>query len=140
MDLKVPIQICDELADLVIKSTGLLDLASGEIRGVEYEDYDAKALGLPGQRDDYEFTSGLLSNAGKDVEFRVEVDPFSGNYSITPNELLELKVRAAKLFAGIAPGALAAAPAGVNGSASAGAPQAPAPAVAADAEARRKLH
>ena len=103
MDLKVPIRICDELADSIINSTGQLDLASGEIRGVQYDDYDPKVQGLPGQREDYEFTSGLLSNNGKDVEFRVEVDSFTGNYSITPSELLELKVRAAKLFAGIAP-------------------------------------
>jgi hypothetical protein len=32
------------------------------------------------------------------VEFRVEVDAITGNYSVTPSELLELKGRAAKLF------------------------------------------
>ena len=46
----------------------------------------------------YEFTSGMLSNAGRDVEFRVEVDAMSGKYSVTASELLELKGRAAKLF------------------------------------------
>ena len=40
----------------------------------------------------------MLSNAGRDVEFRVEVDAMSGKYSVTPSELLELKGRAAKLF------------------------------------------
>ena len=45
-----------------------------------------------------EFTSGLLTNGTKDVEFRVEVDVMSGKYSVTPSELLELKGRAAKLF------------------------------------------
>ncbi len=109
MDLKVRIQIVDELEDSVIHSSGFLDLASGEIRQVEYVDYDPMVLGLPGQREDYEFTSGLLTNDGKDVEFRVEVDSFTGQYSITPSELLELKVRAAKLFAGIAPSTLLAA-------------------------------
>lgn len=109
MDLKVRIQIVDELEDSVIHSSGFLDLASGEIKQVEYIDYDPKSLGLPGQREDYEFTSGSLTNDGKDVEFRVEVDSFTGNYSITPSELLELKVRAAKLFAGIAPRTLVAA-------------------------------
>lgn len=109
MDLKVQIEISDELADEVVKSTGMLDLASGEIRNVEYEDYDVQKLGVPAQRPDYEFTSGLLTNEGKDVEFGINVESFSGTYSITPSELLELKVRAAKLFAGIAPSALAAA-------------------------------
>ena len=146
MDLKVRIQICDELAESIVKSSGLLDLASGEIRGVQYEDYDPKTQGLPGQREDYEFTSGLLSNDGKDVEFRVEVDSFSGNYSITPSELLELKVRAAKLFAGIAPSTLVAAAPVSNPPA---APPAAAPAppaawpgggAAGGADPRRKLH
>ena len=98
MDLKLPIRIFDELSESVIESTGMLDLASGEIRAVTYEDYDKDALGLPAEDESYEFTSGLLTNGSKDVEFRVEVDVMSGNYSVTPSELLELKGRAAKLF------------------------------------------
>jgi hypothetical protein len=101
VDLKVPITIHDELSEDVIESRGSLDLASGEIRNVQYVDYDVEALGLPAEDEGYEFTSGTLSNDGKDVEFRVEVDVFSGRYSVSPNELLEIKVRAAKLFAGI---------------------------------------
>ena len=101
MDLKVPIVIHDELAERVIDSTGSLDLASGEIRNVQYTDYDVEALGLPAEDEEYEFTCGTLSNEGKDVEFRVEVDIFSGRYSVSANELLEIKIRAAKLFAGI---------------------------------------
>jgi len=101
VDLKVPITIFDELDDAIIKSTGSLDLSSGEIRDVKYEDYDVEGQGLPAALDDYEFTSGVLSNEGKDVEFRVEVDLFSGRYCVSANELLEIKVRAAKLFAGI---------------------------------------
>ena len=98
MDLKLPIIIHDELTESVIKATGLLDLASGEIRNVEHEDYDRDARGLPAEDENYEFTSGTLSNGKKDVEFRVEVDIVSGTYSVTPSELLELKGRAAKLF------------------------------------------
>ena len=98
MDLQLPIVIIDELAESVIRSTATLDLASGEIRGVQYLDYDVEALGLPAEDESYEFTSGMLSNAGRDVEFRVEVDAMSGKYSVTPSELLELKGRAAKLF------------------------------------------
>jgi hypothetical protein len=98
VDLKLPIIIHDELTESVIKSTGMLDLASGEIRSVEYEDYDAELLGLPADDENYEFTSGTLSNGVRDVEFRVDVDVVSGNYSVTPSELLELKGRAAKLF------------------------------------------
>ena len=98
MDLKLPIVIYDELTESVIQSTGMLDLASGEIRGVQHEDYDKEALGLPAEDESYEFTSGTLSNGKKEVEFRVEVDIVSGTYSVTPSELLELKGRAAKLF------------------------------------------
>jgi len=101
MDLKLPIKIFDELDDAIIKSTGSLDLASGEIRDIRYEDYDVQKQGLPADREDYEFTSGTLSNEGKDVEFRVEVDVLNGRYSVSASELLEIKIRAAKLFAGI---------------------------------------
>lgn len=98
MDLKLPIVIQDELTETVIQSKGKLDLASGEIFEVVYEDYDAEDEGFPAEREDYEFTSGILSNGSKEVEFRIEVDPMGGKYSITPSELLELKGRAAKLF------------------------------------------
>lgn len=101
MHLKVPIDIADELDDRIVNSTGSLDLASGEIYDVTYENYDVKANGLPADLPDYAFTSGKLSHAGKDVEFSVQVDRFSGRYSVTANELLDIKVRAAKLFAGI---------------------------------------
>ena len=101
MDLKVPIQISDELSDDIVTSKGLLNLASGEIERVEYLDYDPKTQGFPFESEDYEFTSGTLSNAGKDVEFRVDVNKTSGQYSVSAAELLEIKVRAAALFAGV---------------------------------------
>ena len=101
MNLQVPITIADELDEQIVDSTGSLDLASGEIREVTYANYDVKAKGIPATLPDYAFTSGKLSHAGKDVEFSVQVDPFSGRYSVTANELLDIKVRAAKLFAGI---------------------------------------
>lgn len=98
MDLKLPIVIQDELTDSVIQARGMLDLASGEIFDVVYEDHDVDAAGFPAEQEDYEFTSGILSNGSKEVEFRIEVDPMGRKYSITPSELLELKGRAAKLF------------------------------------------
>jgi hypothetical protein len=101
VDLKVPIVITDELTEDVVMSKGLLNLASGEIERVEYEDYDPKTQGFPFESGDYEFTSGTLSNAGKDVEFRVDVNKTSGQYSVSASELLEIKVRAAALFAGV---------------------------------------
>ena len=91
MELQVPIKIFDELSDEVIESTGQLDLASGEIRRVEYEDYDAALQGLPADLEDYEFTCGTLSNNGKDVEFRIEVNTVTGQYSVSASELLEIK-------------------------------------------------
>jgi hypothetical protein len=108
MELKVPITITDELSDEVIVSTGSLNLASGAIHGVAYVDYDATARGLPFENADYEFTSGTLSNAGKDVEFTVEVNRVTGEYSVNPSELLEIKLRAAALFAGVSGKALLA--------------------------------
>jgi hypothetical protein len=101
VDLKVAITITDELSDELIHSTGLLDLASGEISRVEYKDYDANQEGLPVDHEDYEFTSGILSNHGKDVEFGINVNKTTGQYSVTASELLEIKVRAAALFAGL---------------------------------------
>jgi hypothetical protein len=101
VDLKVPITITDELSDEVIHSTGSLNLASGEIHRVEYTDYDSDTQGFPFESDDYEFTSGILSNNGKDVEFKVDVNKVTGQYSVSPSELLEIKVRAAALFAGV---------------------------------------
>ncbi|MCY7314525.1 MAG: hypothetical protein LH480_02600 [Rubrivivax sp.] len=108
MDLKVPITLTDELSDEVITASALLNLASGEIERVEYQDYDTGTAGYPWENDDYEFTSGVLSNAGKDVEFGVQVNKTTGQYSVTANELLEIKVRAAALFAGVDPKALLA--------------------------------
>ncbi len=107
MDLKVPIVIVDELADEVITSTGLLNLASGEIDRVEYQDYDFESEGLPFENEEYEFTCGTLSNNGKDVEFRIDVNTVTGQYSVSASELLEIKVRAAALFAGVSGPALA---------------------------------
>lgn len=101
MDLKVPITIIDELSEDLVRAKGLLDLASGEIHRIEYEDYDVATRGLPVHDEAYEFTVGLLSNAGKDVEFKIDVDVVTGKYSVSASELLEIKVRAAKLFAGI---------------------------------------
>ena len=101
MDLKVPIVISDELTEDIIVSSGLLDLASGEIQRVEYRDYDVAERGLPWDAEDYEFTSGMLSHAGKDVEFKIDVNKVTGQYSVSTNELLEIKLRAAALFAGV---------------------------------------
>lgn len=101
MQLKVPIKIIDELEDEVIHATGMLDLASGDIVDVVYQDYDVEASGVPASLTDYTFTSGELSHGAKAVEFSVQCEPFSGRYSVTPTELLDIKVKAAKLFAGI---------------------------------------
>lgn len=98
LDLKLPIKIVDELSDDEVHATGMLDLASGDIENVKHEDWDVAADGLPAEREDYEFSVGILSNGSKEVEFRVEVNAVTGRYSITPSELLELKGRAAKLF------------------------------------------
>ncbi len=101
VDLKVPIAITDEMTDEVISATGSLNLASGEIDRIAYPDYDTEVHGVPSERDDYEFTSGTLSSDGKDVEFKIDVNRTTGTYAVSANELLEIKVRAAALFAGV---------------------------------------
>lgn len=95
MDLKVPITLNIEFSDDETAARALLNLASGEIEGIEYDDEDTK----PWKRDDYEFTSGTLSSLGRDVEFKVDVNRSSGAMSVSANELLEIKTRAAALFA-----------------------------------------
>jgi hypothetical protein len=103
MDLKLPITIIDELTDDEVRSEGDLDLASGEIRNVRYEDYDIATLGIPAAHPDYEFTVGILRNKEREVEFRIEVDAVLRRYAVTPSELLELKGRAARLFSQASP-------------------------------------
>ncbi|MBN8488319.1 MAG: hypothetical protein J0M20_11430 [Burkholderiales bacterium] len=99
MDLKLPIRIIDELDEDIVESTGILDLASGEIFDVKLaDDNDPPYDGFPAEDESYDFTSGILSNGKKEVEFRIEVDVVGRRYSVTPSELLELKGRAAKLF------------------------------------------
>ncbi len=98
MDLRLPITIIDELTEDEVRSQGELDLASGEIRSVRYDDPDSVTDGAPATRKDYEFTVGILRNGAREIEFRVEVDAVGGRYFVTPSELLELKGRAAKLF------------------------------------------
>ena len=99
MDLKLPIRIIDELDEDIVESTGILDLASGEIFDVKLADDNGPPYdGFPAEDESYDFTSGILSNGKKEVEFRIEVDVVGRRYSVTPSELLELKGRAAKLF------------------------------------------
>jgi hypothetical protein len=100
VDLKVPIVISDDLFTKVITATGLLDLASGEIFKVEYQKYDVAANDFPWKHKDYEFSSGMLSNAGREIEFSIMVDKSTGEYTVSPDELLEIKTRAAALFSG----------------------------------------
>ena len=95
------ISITDEQTEVIVASTGMLDLASGEIGRIEYQEWDVAARGLPWDNADYEFTSGMLSHNGKDVEFRIDVNKTTGQYSVSATELLEIKLRAAALFAGM---------------------------------------
>jgi hypothetical protein len=101
MDLKVPIKITVEQTDEVIEGRGQLDLASGEIQRVEYDDWDVAKRGLPWDSADYEFTSGTLTHQGKDVEFGITLNKTTGQYSVSASELLEIKLKAAQLFAGM---------------------------------------
>lgn len=101
MDLKVPITLTVEQSDEIANASALLDLASGEIQRVEYRDWDVAGRGLPWDSADYEFTSGTLTHQGKDVEFSVQLNKTTGQFSVSANELLEIKLKAAALFAGL---------------------------------------
>jgi hypothetical protein len=101
VDLKVPVTISDELFDEVITSKALLNLASGDISQVQYQNYDQEAKGLPWEHEDYDFSCGMLSNNGKDVEFTVQVNQTTGQYTVSATELQEIKLRAAALFSGV---------------------------------------
>ncbi len=100
MDLHIAIKIFDELSDDIVESTGMLDMASGEIRDVKYLTHDLEADGFPAENEDYDFTMGMLTNGRQDVEFSINADVLNRRYSVTPTELLEIKGRAAKLFSG----------------------------------------
>jgi hypothetical protein len=101
LELKVPIVLTVEQTDEVVHADARLDLASGEIDRVVYRVWDVAARGLPWDSADYEFTSGTLSHEGKDVEFSVGVNMTTGQFSVSPSELLEIKLKAAQLFAGL---------------------------------------
>ena len=103
LDLKVPITIAFETTEDVIDARALLNLASGDIEGLAFDDYDAEAEGQPWRRKDYEFAAGTLSSHGRDVEFKVDVNG-AGQLSVSASELLDLKTRATVLFAGKPPG------------------------------------
>ncbi len=99
--MKLPIVITDEIGDETVTATALLDLASGDITHIVYQGgYDADADGAPYDHEDYDFSSGKLSNAGKDVEFSVQTNVGRSAYSVSTDELLEIKKRAAALFTG----------------------------------------
>jgi hypothetical protein len=100
-DLLVPIQIDDELFDEVIHASALLNIASGEITRVEYQDYDEGTSGLPWENEEYDFSCGKLSNGGKEVEFSIQVNKTTGQYAVSASELQELKQKAAALFSGL---------------------------------------
>lgn len=94
--MRIPISIFDELDDDVVESTALLNLDSGEITEIKYHNYNVEKNGIPANRKDYSFTSGVLSKDGKDMEFAINVE--NGDYSVSANELEELKEKSVKLF------------------------------------------
>lgn len=94
--MRIPIFISDELTNDIIESEGLLDLDSGEVTNIKYFNYDVSTEGLPSLKKDYEFTSGILRKDDKELEFALLVK--NGSYSVSPDELEELKEKSIKLF------------------------------------------
>lgn len=96
--MKIPVSISDELTDNVIQSEGLLDLDSGEVTSIKYINYDVKKEGIPALKKDYEFTCAILKKDDKELEFTLSVE--DGVYSVSADELEEVKEKSIKLFAG----------------------------------------
>lgn len=94
--MRIPIFISDELTDNIIESEGLLDLDSGEVTHIKYLNYNVEKDGVPALKKDYEFTSGILRKDEKELEFALSVK--NGSYSVSPDELEELKEKSIKLF------------------------------------------
>lgn len=100
--MQLPIVICDECDELLIKAHARLDISTGNIKIVQYIDYDVKKMGFPASREDYDFSNGVLKNGEKEVEFAVSVDKKSQGYFVEEEELEELKRTASALFSGTA--------------------------------------
>lgn len=98
--MQLPIMVCDECEDVVIKSHGRLDIETGAVKIISYIDYDVKVQGFPALRKDYDFCSGILKNGDKEVEFCISVDKKKGTYQVSDEELEELKQTASTLFSG----------------------------------------
>ena len=96
MDIKAPVIIFDELDDEVLQTNGLLNLASGEVYVLEPINW-GKGEPIPMEREDYDFTYGVLSAQGKDVEFEITAE--NGSYNVSADELVEIKTKLAKLLA-----------------------------------------
>lgn len=99
MDKKIPIILQDELEEDVITSKAFMNLASGEISDVQYDNYDVKTKGLPAKHPEYTYTCGTMRFQDKEVEFAIDVDSSTGEYCVNPEELEELKEKAAELLA-----------------------------------------
>lgn len=103
MDILIPIIIQDEFLDNDIISHAKMNLASGEITDIIYEDYDFKKKALPALHTDYICTSAVMTipqgNEKREIDFAVEVDTQTGEYSVNPTELEEIKEKAAHLIA-----------------------------------------
>lgn len=92
----IKILITDDIDDEEIQSHADFDLDSGSITNVEYIDYDIKLEGHPSGLSSYQYTSGLIKNEGKELEFSINVE--DDEYTVSKNELKEVKEKAAKLF------------------------------------------
>src|SRR5258706_1874662 len=93
VDLKVPIVIHDELSERVIDSTGSLDLASGEIRNVQYADYDVAVFRPPPLGEGNGFTYGTFFKNGQDLAFYVAVDILTSRSSASGHQFVVVKNR-----------------------------------------------
>lgn len=101
--MQLPIIICDECDELLIKAHARLDISTGHIKIIQYIDYDVKKMGFPASRADYDFSNGVLKNGEKEVEFAVTVNKKTQGYFVEDEELEELKQTASALFSGSKP-------------------------------------
>lgn len=109
----VPIVINEEIlgdtTSYIVTVDGQLDLDSGDITVKNYYvldendskiPYDVKKHGLPSKHEEYDSTFGILTIAGKELEFAIQIDSKTAAYEVNPDELEEIKEKAIALASG----------------------------------------
>jgi hypothetical protein len=86
--MKIDITIIDEINGESFEHKGVLNLDNGEIKASKILFYE----------EGYEYSGGSIIFENKEIEFVVQADEDEGIYVVSPDELIEVKEKASKLF------------------------------------------